>query len=404
MRQVLTFGAIILVAFQSSISSQDSLRPIGLVGATIYPNPTDAPIRDGVVVIREGSIAAVGSRSSIRVPKDAEVLDCTDRTIMAGFWNNHIHLTPPGWTAELNAPADEVSQQLDAMLTRWGFTTVVDTGSDPTTTNALRRRIRSGEIKGPRILTAGLPLYPPKGLPYYLQDLPADLLKMLPQPETPAEAAALVKADASNRDLIKLFVGSWVRRERGGVLPMPLDIAVSAAREAHRAGKLVFAHPSNLAGLNVALSAHVDVLAHALDDTTGLTDVHFRRMKRQNMAMIPTLKLFQGAPEVLNEVRAFFEVGGQILFGTDVGYLSDVDPTLEYELLSRAGLTWRDILASLTTNPANRFGESRQRGRIARGMDADLVVLRSDPASDVRAFANVMYTFRRGNVISRRPN
>ena len=96
----------------------------------------------------------------------------------------------------------------------------------------------------------------------------------------------------------------------------------------------------------------------------------------------------------LREVRQFARAGGQILFGTDVGFLKDDDPTEEYEHMARAGLTWRDILASLTTNPASRFGESRRRGRIDRGMDGDVVVLKADPAKDVRAFASVGYSIR----------
>jgi imidazolonepropionase-like amidohydrolase len=98
-------------------------------------------------------------------------------------------------------------------------------------------------------------------------------------------------------------------------------------------------------------------------------------------------------------LRTYFKLGGQILFGTDVGYLSDLDPTREYELMGEAGLGWRDTLAALTTNPATRFGESRRRGQIAKGMDADLVVLRTDPATDIRAFADVRYTIRDGKVV-----
>jgi imidazolonepropionase-like amidohydrolase len=107
---------------------------------------------------------------------------------------------------------------------------------------------------------------------------------------------------------------------------------------------------------------------------------------------------------VITEVRSCFKIGGQILFGTDVGYLSDPDPTQEYELLARAGLTWRDILSSLTTNPAMRFRESRRRGQLATGLDADLVVVGRDPAADVRAFTDVAYTVRGGDVIYRRVN
>jgi imidazolonepropionase-like amidohydrolase len=52
--------------------------------------------------------------------------------------------------------------------------------------------------------------------------------------------------------------------------------------------------------------------------------------------------------------------------------------------MARAGLTWQQILASLTTNPAARFGEASRRDRIVKGLDADLVVLGSDPSPDVR--------------------
>jgi imidazolonepropionase-like amidohydrolase len=224
---------------------------------------------------------------------------------------------------------------------------------------------------------------------------------MLPQPATPAAAAAAVRTQSSYAEVVKLFVGSWVTRDK--VLPMPLPIATAAAREAHRAGKLVFAHPSNVAGLDVALGARVDVLAHALDDTRGLTNAHFAQMRRQNMGMIPTLTLFKGDPDIVAEVGTYFKLGGQILFGTDVGFLSDVNPTPEYELMTRAGLRWQDILASLTSNPSSRFRESRQRGRVQPGMDGDVVVLGSDPAVDVRAFGNVRHTIRRGRLIFSSP-
>lgn len=83
-----------------------------------------------------------------------------------------------------------------------------------------------------------------------------------------------------------------------------------------------------------------------------------------------------------------------------VGYLTDYDPSEEYALMAGAGLDWREILASLTTAPAERFGAARRRGRIAPGMDADIVILASDPSTDVKAFSNVRYTVRRGAVLT----
>jgi imidazolonepropionase-like amidohydrolase len=66
-----------------------------------------------------------------------------------------------------------------------------------------------------------------------------------------------------------------------------------------------------------------------------------------------------------------------------------------------AGMTFPQILASLTTAPAERFGASRQLGRIAPGLTADLTVLRTEPSNDIRALAAVDYTIRDGKVIYR---
>ncbi len=375
---------------------------LALVGATIYVSPTDPPILNGVVLIREDKIVAVGSRRKVKVPAGAIVLRCEGMFVAAGFQNSHVHFTEPKWEGAGSLPAAQLSAQLEEMLLRYGFTTVVDTGSFLANTVALRTRIESGEVRGPRILTAGSPLYPEGGIPYYLKNsLPPTILASLATPNTPEESASVArKRIAGGADIVKLFTGSWVERSR--VLPMRVELAAAAAAEAHRHGKPVFSHASNIAGLQVALDAGVDVLAHALDDDRGWNENHIARMKAKGMAMIPTLKLFGGqsyTKYIQQEVGDYARAGGQILFGTDVGYLSDYDPSEEYALMAGAGLDWREILASLTTAPAERFGEAKKRGRVATGMDADLVVLTADPAADVSAFAKVRATVRGGRVV-----
>jgi imidazolonepropionase-like amidohydrolase len=183
---------------------------------------------------------------------------------------------------------------------------------------------------------------------------------------------------------------------------MPETVAVAAVREAHRRGALVFAHASSQVGLEVTLTAGVDVVAHALDDTRGLTPEHWRRMKQSETALVPTLTLFadtQNAPAIFEEVADYAALDGDILFGTDVGYHQTYDTRIEYASLARAGLDWRQILAALTTTPARRFGESSQRGQITEGMVGDVVVLGADPQSDVQAFADVSLTIRSGRII-----
>jgi imidazolonepropionase-like amidohydrolase len=99
------------------------------------------------------------------------------------------------------------------------------------------------------------------------------------------------------------------------------------------------------------------------------------------------------------QLRAFSQAGGQVLFGTDVGYIDKFDTSEEFTWMSRAGMNYQQILASLTTNPAARFGDSSHSGRIAKGMDADLVVLDGDPEKDVTTFSKVRLVVRNGQQI-----
>ncbi len=300
-----------------------------------------------------------------------------------------------------NQPA-KLSTQLRSMLTGSGFTTAVDTASVLANTIALRRRIDSGEVPGRRILTSGQPVFPPDGIPCYLKDsLSPELLRSWIPPRGTREAVAAVDANIrGGADIIKLFTGSWVSRQKA--LPMPEQIATAAVRAAHQSGRLVFSHSSNLAGTAVAIVSHVDVLAHAPEDTRGIDDTLLKRAVAQGMTMIPTLKLFSGdnnIAEIRRVVRRFHELDGRLVFGTDTGYLTDYNVAEEFGQLTKAGFTWADILRMLTENPARLFKEQDSRGRIVPGMIADLTVLEADPATDSSAFSRVRYTIRNGRVV-----
>jgi imidazolonepropionase-like amidohydrolase len=403
MSKALAGAAVLAVLFVAAEPPQvPPSKSLALVGGRVYASPEGPPLDDAVIVIENGTIANVGPRTAVTIPAPTTTIDCSGLVVTAGFYNNHVHFTDPRrWSNAASIPAERLTTDLREMLTRYGYTSVVDTASDLENTVALRRRIASGEVLGPRILTAGGAIYPPDGVPYYVRDeVPAEIVARLHQPTTAASARAIVsrQADAGS-DLLKLFVGSWV--SRGKVLPMPEDVARAAAAEAHARGQVVFAHPSNVAGLEVALGSGVDVLAHALDDTRGMREDHYVRLRRQNVGMVPTLALFRGRWlwDILDEVRTHARGGGQILFGTDVGYLPNFDHAIEYELMASAGLGWRDILASLTSAPARRFKEEARRGTIQKGMEADLVVLGTDPALGARGFADVRYTVRAGTMI-----
>jgi imidazolonepropionase-like amidohydrolase len=380
-----------------------------LVGATIYVSPTEAPIRDGVVLLQGEKIVSVGRRAQMQFPETAHVLDCFGLTITAGLSNSHVHFFERKWADAAIIPAPELGRQLQDMLTRYGFTSVFDTGSVWENTRRLRERIESGEVSGPRIRSTGEGLVPPGALPSD-QVLGMMGVMKLPAPEI-ADAAQAAEAAKKLLDAgvdgIKMFASA----PRSA--PLPESVFQAAVNEAHRAGKPVFVHPNNAADVLTAVRGGVDIVAHTTPHSGPWDETLLAAMKERRVALTPTLTLWKyylrhdrlSAQEKVTEteigqLRSWLAAGGTVLFGTDLGAV-EYDPTEEYALMSEAGMTFPQILASLTTAPAEQFGDANKRGHIAAGLQADLAVFHQDPAINLRALAHVKYTLRAGKIIYR---
>ena len=394
------------VVFACGLSRASDLA---LVGGKVYPSPTEKPIDNGSIIVHNGRIVAIGPSATVKIPGDAKVIDCKGLVVTAGFWNSHVHIMTPGLLHAEKLSSEQIASQLEEMLTRWGFTTIFDIASVLSNTNLIRHRIESGEVKGPRILTVGEPFW--IKTPAYVRDFLQTNHISIPEVESATQAVERVHQQIRDgADGIKIFANSI---EAEGILSMPLELAKAIAAEAHRAGKPVFAHVSNLEGIEVSLQSGVDILAHTTPSTGPWPPKLVERLKSAHMALTPTLTLWhvefkaesrekfeKGMNETaLPQLRAYSEAGGQILFGTDVGYIPQFDTSEEFLWMSRAGMSFEEILACLTTSPAERFGYSNNSGRIAKGMNGDLVVLRADPKEDATAFSKVCYTIRSGIII-----
>ncbi|MGA2056043.1 MAG: amidohydrolase family protein [Bradyrhizobium sp.] len=396
--------ALFFLGFSAAAHAQTLV----LAGGTVYPSPDAAALPDAVVVVTGGAITAIGHRGDIQIPNDVRVIDCSGKTIVAGFWNSHVHFTQAVWRDAANAPAAPMQEHMQQMLTRWGFTTVWDLGSDPRDSLPLRRRVNAGEVPGPNILFAGS-MYPKDGHPIYL---PAEII--LPETDKPDQAAQWARSYLEmGLDGVKLFTGACKGEDRP-VVNMEVAVAKAAADVAHAQGKPVFAHPQNLAGVEVVIAAGVDVMAHTIPlGGPGYPPEELARFKQQGTALIPTLSLFAKLPvpamiaerlvsDSVAQLKSFSDNnGGPVLFGTDVGFTTIYDTTLEYELMHRA-LSERQVLASLTTSPAAYF-KSAKKGKLEQGFDADIVVLDGDPLADVGNLAKVAYTIRAGQIIYQKP-
>ena len=146
-------GSTILLPFKvHAVFGQPLNSPneyLALVGGTIYASPTEEPIQDGVVLIQDGKIVAVGSSNSIEVPQTVRSLDCSGLTITAGFWNSHVHFFERKWANAATIPGPELGRQLQDMFTQYGFTSVLARPSYGGETSTIRRgRRRTRQARG----------------------------------------------------------------------------------------------------------------------------------------------------------------------------------------------------------------------------------------------------------------
>jgi imidazolonepropionase-like amidohydrolase len=381
---------------------------LALLGATVYPSPGEEPIHDAAVLIAGGKIASMGRKGSVTVPHNVQSIDCSGCTVTAGFWNSHVHFFERKWADAAAIPAPELRRQLQDMLTSFGFTSVFDLSSIWENTRSLRDRIDSGDVPGPRIRSTGQGLVPPNpGIP------PDPVLNFMGVMKTPLpEVANAGQAAAASRKLldegvdgIKLFVST---PSKAALTPEAIQAAVS---EAHRSGKPVFVHPNTSADVQAAVRGGADIIGHTTPQSGPWDEKTLGAMKEGRVALTPTLTIWKyflrhdrisiqekSVQTAIAQLRAWVASGGAVLFGTDLGAV-DPDPSDEYALMSEAGMSFRQILASLTTAPAGRFGDSKLLGRIAAGLQADLVVLKGDPSSDIRALTAVQHTLRAGKII-----
>ena len=361
--------------------------------------PGESPIANAAIVIRDGKVLEVTTDEQVNAQASGtSVLDGGGRVATAGLWNCHVHFTDPNLTK--NA-ADIVRD----MLLAYGFTSVIDTGSFLEGTQRLATAIDQEKIEGPRILLANGSFVFTGGTPSYLPGI------QLPEIGTPQDAAPVVdQVLDQGAHGIKIFSGSFMSPTE--TIHLPPDIIRAVKTAAHKRDAFVIAHPTDRTGLVNAIENGVDVLAHTAPPAGPLGKDVVSTMFKNNVALVPTLKLWAweltraGVPQLgvqqfqnagVSQLKEFVTAGGEVLFGTDVGYMRDYDTREEFEMMARAGMDFDGILAALTTNPAQRFvGEA---GRVEPGAPGDLVLFQGDPTSDVTELARVAFTVRGGQVV-----
>jgi len=416
-------GALLLAVLAAAVGLQEAN---GSDTAAAPNDPTfairGARVFDGermlaptTVLVRDGLIVAVGDDAV--VPAGIEVIDGSGKTLLPGLIDAHVHAWGPA--------------QRDAL--RFGVTTGLDMMGDRTRSAALRNQRESlAATDQADLWSAGAAVTAPggHGTQYGMQ---------VPTLEPDGEAKAFVDARvAEGSDYIKIIVEDMSAYGGNRRLPTLSPAQVAASIQAsHEAGRLAVVHASLMDSARHAIDAGADGLVHVFQDQAA--DAGFVQATVQaNAFVVPTLSVvamiagasegpglatdprlqpwlsaeqvasLQGSfgvrarPQLLEHamasVRALHAAGVPILAGTDAGNPGTSHGAGmhgELALLVQAGLTPVQALASATSLPAASFGLA-DRGRIAPGLRADLVMVEGDPSVEIAATRAIAGIWKNG--------
>jgi imidazolonepropionase-like amidohydrolase len=426
----------------------DQGNVIVITGAVVINGTGDQP-ETANVIIRGDRIESVTSNPQI--PAGARVIKAEGQTLLPGLFDLHTHLP----YATSSGISGDWAKNLKAYL-YCGVTSVVDFGTYPETFEPMRRLIKTGIVKSPRISLAAR-MTTPGG--HGAEGGRGDFFSI--EVSTAREARASVRRVLPYQpDVIKVFTDGWRYGFAPDMTSMNEETLTALVDEAHRHNLEVLTHTVTLEKAKIAARAGVDVIAHSIANSSVDGEI-IKLMKEKGTTYLPTMAVYEprsrailtpllstvlepsvramiqppltapqtanGEIEIINpasinnpspeqlrrlqrwqtlqkNTASLHEGGVTIGAGTDAGVTGTHHgwATLrELELLVAGGLTPLEAIVAATGNAARAIKVDHDRGTIAPGKLADLILIEGQPHKNIREIERIKRVFLGGREVDR---
>ena len=382
---------------------------------------TEAPnvIENGVVVVEDNRIAAVGPADSVDVPEDAEVVDVSGKTLVPGFVDIHYHAQ---WLVPEIHP-EEVWQYLSTLS--YGVTTTRDPQTATTDILSYTDRVRTGGMTGPRIYSTG----------------PGVFLSENIRDADHAKTILRRYSEYFDTKTLKMYM-TGNRQQRQWVIQAAKELELMPTTEGGLDFKIDMTHaidgyPGIEHNLPIApvYSDVVELFKESQTTNTPTLLVSYGGPFGENWFYAtedvhddPKLNVF--APKANIDARArrrgpggggspgqagwfleeehvfprhgefvkkMLEAGGRMGVGSH-GQIQGVGYHWELWAMAAGGASNHDMLRAATILGAEAIGFGEHLGSIEEGKFADIVVLNADPLDDLRATVDILYVMKDGRL------
>ena len=416
---------LFIAAMACKRPEQTSQSYAAYTGATIIDGNGSTPILEGVLLVSNGRVVAVGTKEDVKIPEHATVHDVAGKTIIPGLINAHGHVGDVKGIEGGHYSRENIIDNL-SIYARYGITTVVSLGGDKPDAESLRAVKDTANTQHARLFIAG----------------------EIINGKTPEEAMAV--ADSNHHmgvDIMKIRVDDNL----GTSAKMPEEIYRAAIKRAHELGYKMATHMYYLDDARKLLDAGSDMMAHSVRDLP-VDDAFIQLIKQKKACYCPTLTrelstfVYEDTAEFFSDpfftreydtaiikplldparqqkmrdsksaqtykkqlpvaeanLKTLCNQGVPIVFGTDsgvptrfIGYFEHI----EMSMMADAGLTPQQILLSATKNPAEYLG-LKDVGTLVPGHWADFLVLDADPLSDIKNVRKIAAVYIGGHEVKR---
>jgi imidazolonepropionase-like amidohydrolase len=435
-----------LLVFAAALTARTASAQVTLFeGARIIPGDGGAAIENGALLVEGGTITRIGRKGEIALPADANRIALDGKTLMPAIISAHVH---PGFQRGLSYSADNFTREtiLDDLnrALYFGISTVMSHGIEKgDVMYQIRADQAAGRLGGARLMVAGRGIGAPNAGPGA-----AAYAGIAYEITTQDQARnAVAELAARHVDIVKIWVD-----DRGGRAPsLPIALSRTVIEEAHRNGLKVSAHVFYHKDAVELAAAGVDNFAHLVRDAE-MSDTLIATMLAKGIYVMPNI----GAPErgihtavpawfdepylaglladtvsadVIARMRASFTgrdaataarnrqnyailqknvaklaaANARIILGSDTG-LEDhpfgFAEQKELQMMAEAGMTPSQVIVAATGRSAEFVG-LKDRGVIAPGKRADLLVLDANPLDDIRNTRRISNLYLAGREVDR---
>ena len=435
MRILLALSLPTLLAAQAPTVSTKGSGTVVLKAARVIDGTGAAAIQNGVVVVTDDKIVAVGPAASVNIPAGARTVDLGNATLLPGFIDAHTHVI--GRTLGDPAGDDAAVRDVDSFgailgtvnarnTVMGGFTTIRNVGAPNFDDIALRKAINEGWVVGPRMQTAAHSLgitgghCDENGFKPGLQD--GDFKTGIA--DGPDQIRAAVRYQVKyGADVIKTCATGGVLSEGDavGVPQYTYEELKAMVDEATKLERKVAAHAHGAEGIKIATRAGVASIEHG----SFLDEEGAKMMAQRGTYLVPTLsageaveraakggvlkglraeKALEAAASMRHAVKIAMANKVPIALGTDAGVGPHGANGHEFTLMVEwGGMTPMQAIVAGTSSAAKLLGWDKNIGTLSSGKWADIVAVPGDPTADIKVMEKPVFVMKAG-VVFKSPN